>query len=220
MKRTSLVLIRRRGRGPALRRRRAEGSRALPPACAGQPFAAAAAQSSRWSSIFASIMPWQAPQSPPARQTPRDGLACRRAIRDDGIDLGFRDGHANAHVHAVLKIMKPVFIIKVDRGAKPPCLNKMQRGHAHLARSLKGITSPVIPRRSDRKPADPVRSAPAVARATRGSAAPGSGPRRPASRARAGPRASRRAAPRRRGCPRAARRCRCRRPGGTARSTC
>jgi hypothetical protein len=45
-----------------------------------------------------------------------DGFPGGSSAGDGGFDLGLGDGHANAHVHAVLKIMKPVFIIKGDRG--------------------------------------------------------------------------------------------------------
>ena len=45
-----------------------------------------------------------------------DGRARVSARSDRSFNLGFRDAEANADVHPVLKIMKPVFIIKGDRG--------------------------------------------------------------------------------------------------------
>ena len=78
---------------------------------------------------------------PASAANARDGLARTGSRCNGSFDFGFRDGQANADVHAVLKIMKPVFIIKGGRGVLSARASKSARNYGALAHALKGNTS-------------------------------------------------------------------------------
>src|SRR4051812_22278393 len=95
--------------------------------------------SSRWSSIFASIMPWQAPQSPPARQAlVTAARVWAPAVMAESTSASVTARQTQTYI-AVLKIMKPVFIIKGCRGRLPALDDKKQRQSSDLHVILKAV---------------------------------------------------------------------------------